>query len=133
MSLLELLGHRNRALNRLAIGAAGVETLIGLALESNSDPSMNALRHGRSGAITRAGGALSGPVPLALRLLAPRSSAARTLAAVSTIAGSLLTRIGWVEAGKESARAPAEDAQSLEAGSGTGGSRAFVERRTGAL
>jgi hypothetical protein len=42
-----------------------------------------------------------------LRLLAPRSSSARRLAALATLAGSLLTRIGWLEAGQESARAPA--------------------------
>jgi len=107
VSLLELLGHRERALNRLALGAAAVETIMGLALEGREDPGLDALRHGASGGITRAGGVLSGPVPLALRVLAPRSSAARTIAVLSTIAGSLLTRIGWIEAGRESARAPA--------------------------
>ena len=105
VSMLELLGHRDRALNRLAIGAAAVETLIGLALESSSDREMVPVRQGHSGAITRAGGVLSGPVPLALRLLAPRSPALRTVAALSTIAGSLLTRIGWLEAGRQSAQA----------------------------
>ena len=106
VSILELLGHRERALNRLAIGAAALETLIGLALESSADPGTDPVRHGSSGAITRAGGVLSGPVPLALRLLASRSPAARTLAALSTIAGSLLTRVGWLAAGRQSASEP---------------------------
>ena len=110
-SMLELLGHRDAALNRLAMGAAAVETAIGLALESRTDPESNPVRHGRSGGITRAGGVLSGPVPLAMRLLAPRSPAARTVAALSTIAGSLLTRVGWIEAGRESARAPSTSAR----------------------
>lgn len=108
VSMLELLGHRDRALHRLAIGAAAIETLIGVALESRHDPAIDPLRAGRSGAITRAGGVLSGPLPLALRLLAPRSSAMRTAAALSTLAGSLLTRIGWMDAGRESAGEPAQ-------------------------
>lgn len=104
VSILELLGHRDRALNALGIGAAAVETAMGVALEARTDPALAPLKEGWSGRVTRAGGVLSGPVPLALRLLAGRSPTARRLAAVSTIAGSLLTRIGWIAAGKESAR-----------------------------
>ena len=103
VSLLELLGHRDRSLNALGIGAAAVETAIGLALESRTDRVMQALREGWSWRMTRAGGLLSGPLPLALRLLAGRSPAGRRLAAVSTVAGSLLTRIGWLAAGRQSA------------------------------
>jgi hypothetical protein len=103
VSILELLGHRDRALNALAIGAAAVETAIGFSIEARSDPALEPLKEGWSGLVTRAGGLLSGPLPLALRLLAGRSPAARRLAAVSTIAGSLLTRVGWIGAGRESA------------------------------
>jgi formate-dependent nitrite reductase membrane component NrfD len=102
VSLLELIGHRDRALNALGIGAAAVETAIGLALELRTDQAMRALRKEWSWHVTRTGGLLSGPLPLALRLLARRSPTARRLAAVSTIAGSLLTRFGWVAAGRES-------------------------------
>ena len=103
VSILELLGHRDRALNALGIGAAAVETAMGVALEARTDLALDPVKHGWSGRMTRAGGLLSGPVPLALRLLAGRSPAARRLAAVSTIVGSLLTRVGWVAAGKQSA------------------------------
>jgi hypothetical protein len=103
VSILELLGHRDRALNALGAGAAAVETAMGIALESRSDPALDPVKHGWSGRVTRAGGLLSGPVPLALRLLAGRSPTARRVAAVSTIVGSLLTRVGWVSAGKQSA------------------------------
>ena len=103
VSLLELMGHHDRALNRLAIGAAAVETLIGFALEGRTDPALNPLKHEASGRVTRAGGMLSGPVPLALRVLGGRSVTARRLAAVSTIAGSLLTRFGWIAAGRDPA------------------------------
>jgi len=104
VALLELLGHRERALNRLAIGAAAAETLMGLMVERSDDAETGSVTQGRAATLTRAGGLLSGPLPLALRLLAPRSRAARNLAALSTIAGSLLTRVGWVAAGRESAR-----------------------------
>lgn len=106
-SLLELLGHRNPALNRIALGAALVETAIGLGIESRHDPALESLTTGRSGLVTRMGGLLSGPVPLALRVLGRRSRAARRAAALSTIVGSMLTRAGWLDAGRESARRPA--------------------------
>jgi formate-dependent nitrite reductase membrane component NrfD len=102
VSLLELAGHRDRALNTLAIGAAAVETAIGIVLESRGDPALDPLKYGPSGRVTRLGGVLSGPVPLALRVMAGRSIAARRAAAVSTIVGSLLTRVGWLAAGRES-------------------------------
>ncbi|HUF78073.1 MAG TPA: hypothetical protein VMR44_04055, partial [Thermoanaerobaculia bacterium] len=70
--------------------------------EADRDPAFEPLKRGRSGAIVRAGGLLSGPVPLALRILGRRKAAA-----VSALAGSLLTRFGWVEAGKASAGDPA--------------------------
>jgi hypothetical protein len=64
------------------------------------------LRNGWSGALVRAGGILSGPVPLALRLAYAVSGnkRLRRAAAWSSIAGSLLTRFGWVRAGRASAR-----------------------------
>jgi len=107
VSLLELLGHRDRALNRLAIGTAAVETLVELSVESSGESALEPIRHGRTGTTMRVGGLLSGPIPLALRLLAPRSRTARNLAAVSTILGSLVTRVEWLDAGRESAAAPA--------------------------
>jgi formate-dependent nitrite reductase membrane component NrfD len=106
VSMLELLGHDDRALNRIGIGAAAVETAIGYALESRGDLALDPLKHGWSGSVTRLGGVLSGPVPLALRVVAGRSRHARRLAAVATIAGSLLTRVGWLAAGKSSAATP---------------------------
>jgi hypothetical protein len=64
------------------------------------------LHKGWSGAIVRVGGVLSGPVPLALRLAYAVSGnkKLRRAAAWSSIAGSLLTRFGWVQAGRASAR-----------------------------
>jgi hypothetical protein len=109
VSILELMGHQNRALNTLGMGAAAIETLEGLTIESSSKRVMEPLKYGGSGLITRVGGALSGPVPLALRLAAVFASRRnarklRKLAAASSIAGSMLTRIAWIRAGHVSAK-----------------------------
>ncbi len=103
VSILELLGHRDPALNILGAGAAAVETLIGASLELSSSAALVPLKEDWTGSVVRAGGVMSGPLPLALRLVAGRSPAARKAAAISTIVGSLLTRVGWLAAGRESA------------------------------
>ena len=69
VSLLELLGHDDsRALNLLGISASSYEVAEGVLLESKRHRINEPLRKGWSGAMVRAGGVLSGPVPLALRL-----------------------------------------------------------------
>ena len=103
VSILELLGHHDRALNALGIGAALAEIAVAARIEASDEPAMRPLNEGRTQALTRAAGVLSGPVPLLLRLFAARSSTARRIAALSTIAGSILTRAAWVDAGKSSA------------------------------
>jgi hypothetical protein len=106
VAILELLGHRNQALNMLGIGAAAIETWEGFHLESTAKPELKPLKRGLSGWVTRAGGVLSGPVPLALRIAGALSNShkVRRAAAWSSIAGSLLTRYGWMQAGRASAR-----------------------------
>jgi len=104
VSVLELMGHRSAALNALGAGAAVVETLIGASLELSANEALVPLKEDASGTITRIGGVLSGPVPLALRLLAGRSPRARTIAALSTIVGSAMTRVGWLAAGRDSVK-----------------------------
>jgi hypothetical protein len=102
VSLLELMGHRDsRALNMLGIASTLWETWEGFHLEGRREAALQPLKFGPSGWITRAGGVLSGPIPLVLRLGGKRM---RKWAALSGIAGSLLTRMGWVQAGKSSAR-----------------------------
>ncbi len=107
-SLLELAGHTDsRALNILAMMSTGWETYEGVHLETRQERELRPLKRGTSGWITRAGGVMSGPLPLALRLISTlagdRSPQFRKLAAISGIAGSLLTRFGWVRAGHASA------------------------------
>ena len=106
---LELLGNDDStALNALGIGAAVFETAEGISIEANRTQAIEPLRHGRNGWTIRAAGMLSGPVPLALRVLSlftdrQTSRKLRRAAAVCSLTGSLMTRIGWVRAGKISA------------------------------
>ena len=106
VSVLELRGHRHPALHTMGVLAAAVETAIDARLALTAARANEPLEHGRSGWLTRSGAWLSGPVPLALRLLGRRSSALSRAAAVSAIAGSLLTRFGWLAAGRASAGDP---------------------------
>jgi hypothetical protein len=109
VSILELMGHENRVLNALGMGASAVEVFEGIKIEVAKKPVNEPLKRGGSGLITRLGGVLSGPIPLALRVAAAfagrqRSRKLREAAAVCSITGSMLTRIGWVYAGHVSAR-----------------------------
>ena len=107
VSVLELAGNENPALNWLALLAAAFETWEGFTLESDSDRVLRPLKRGPSGWITRAGGLFSGPAPLLLRLAAvfsKNSRGLRKLAACFGIAGSILTRYGWLAAGRTSAK-----------------------------
>jgi formate-dependent nitrite reductase membrane component NrfD len=107
VSVLELAGNENPALNWLALLAAAFESWEGFTLESDSDRILRPLKRGPSGWITRAGGLLSGPAPLLLRLAAVfsrKSRGLRKMAACFGIAGSILTRYGWITAGHASAK-----------------------------
>lgn len=112
VSMLELKGHAsNRSLNALGIASALAETVVGISVEVDKKPALRPLKSGKSGWITRLGGLLSGPLPLVLRLMAGNSGTRRSIrmrqvAAASMIAGSLLTRQGWVQAGGASAENP---------------------------
>ena len=91
VSVLELMGNENAALNWLALLAAAFETWEGFTLESDSDPVLRPLKRGASGWITRAGGLLSGPAPMLLRLVAVFSRKSRGAAQTSCFAaGSLV-------------------------------------------
>jgi hypothetical protein len=107
-SLLQLRGHRHKALNRIGLAAALVETAIGAGLERAAGRANEPVKHGTSGRLMRTSGLLSGPIPLLLRALGGRSPAAQRAAALSTIAGSMLTRYGWIVAGRSSAADPRE-------------------------
>lgn len=110
VGILELMGHRkSRALQALALGASIFETWEGMRIEGRSHSHLDPLKQGPSGLITRAGGVLSGPIPTLLRAVSMMSSSRkasslRRWAAMSSIAGSLITRIAWIYAGHVSAQ-----------------------------
>ncbi|MGA7625129.1 MAG: NrfD/PsrC family molybdoenzyme membrane anchor subunit [Candidatus Acidiferrales bacterium] len=112
VSILELRGNYSPALNSLGVVSALCETALAATLEVRKKPAQEPLHKGRSGWLMRAAGLLSGPIPLLLRLFAGtstsmRSKRLRNAAAISSITGSLATRVAWVQAGKESAVNPA--------------------------
>ena len=87
VSLLQLFGHDEKALNFLGLAAAAFETFQGPRIDGNM----------------RIASFFSGPVPLFLRTIGLRSRRVRTAAAAASLLGSLLTRVAWLEAGKRSA------------------------------
>jgi formate-dependent nitrite reductase membrane component NrfD len=103
--LLELL-HDDPALHRINLVGAVGETLVGMRLELDHDRKQDPLKHGRSGTLIRLGGLLSGPAPLAIRLLAGGSRNGRRSAALLSLAGSVVTRFAWLDAGQRSSEDP---------------------------
>jgi len=110
VGLLELMGHqKSRALQAIGLGAALMECWEGWRIEGRQLSGLDPLKHGSSGTMIRAGGILSGPLPLALRMMSlatgkDRSRTLRRWAGISALAGSLITRMAWMQAGHVSAR-----------------------------
>lgn len=100
--LLELLGFRIAPLYALSLGAAALETILWLVLESQKQGAADrALHEGRTGLIIRASEFLTGPLALMLRL-----AGGIPAAAISFLLGALLSRFGWIAAGRASGRDP---------------------------
>ncbi len=101
-ALLELLGHRIAPINAVGFLVAANETALWIWLEIDKHGAADrALHEGSAGWLIRGGEFLSGPLALILRLanLVP-------LAAIVFLLGALISRFGWIEAGKVSGRDP---------------------------
>ena len=100
--LLELIGFQIAPLYALTLLAAAVETLLWIVLEmKRHGVADRALHEGKAGVLIRLSELLSGPLALVLRLVG-----AGPAAAISFLLGALVSRFGWIEAGKQSGRDP---------------------------
>jgi hypothetical protein len=101
-ALLELLGHRIAPLNAIGFLAAASESALWFWLEIDKHGAADrALHMARSGWLIRGGEILSGPLALFLRAftMAP-------FAAISFLIGALISRFGWISAGRVSGSDP---------------------------
>jgi Polysulphide reductase, NrfD len=101
-AVLELFGHRIPALNFIGFYAAAVETalLIWLSVNKHGAADRAIHEHG-SGWLIRIGEVFNGPLALLLRFFG-----FIPLAAISFLAGALVSRIGWIAVGKVSGSDP---------------------------
>jgi hypothetical protein len=100
--LLELLGFRVAPLYALSLTAAAIETILWLVLEVRKHGAADrALHEGRSGAMIRISEFLLGPMSLLFRAVGVVPAAA-----LSFLLGALISRFGWMEAGRVSGRDP---------------------------
>lgn len=101
-ALLELIGYRITPLNALGYVAASIEVVLALSLLINRRGAADrALYEAHAGWLIAAAELLAGPVSLILRVFA-----LVRLAAITFIAGALLSRFGWLAAGRISGRDP---------------------------
>jgi hypothetical protein len=95
-ALLELLGHRIAPLNAIGLLAAAVETVLLIWLRVDKHGVADrAIHEHSSGWLIRVAEVLTGPIPLVLRFFG-----AIPLAAISFLAGALVSRFGWIAVGK---------------------------------
>jgi hypothetical protein len=103
-ALLELLGFRPAALNVIGLAVCIVETGIGAWIEGNrASVTARALHRGPAGRLLRTAGVLTGPIALMLRF-----AGWTPIAASCFLIGAVLSRYGWIFAGRASALDPQE-------------------------
>jgi hypothetical protein len=101
-AVMELLGYRLAPLQAIGLAAAGMVTGIGAWIElTRSGPTARALHEGTAGLLLRTAGLLTGPVALVLR-----ATGLVGLAAACFVIGAVISRYGWLSAGRFSARDP---------------------------
>jgi hypothetical protein len=105
-AVVELLGFLIPATQFVGIVASSVETIMAIATEFHGRRVDRPLREGASGRLLRAAAVLAGPVPLLLRTVLGHSTGARYAAAMCFLAGAVITRYGWIAAGRASSRDP---------------------------
>jgi formate-dependent nitrite reductase membrane component NrfD len=104
--ILELVGFLIPATQMLCFAAAGIETVIGALIELRKRPVDAPLHNGTSGFLLRISGFVEGPVALLLRIFVSSVPAGRYAAAGCFLLGALVSRYGWIWAGRVSAHDP---------------------------
>jgi len=103
-AFLELFGFRLAALNIIGLAVCTIETGIGAWIELNrATITARALHRGPAGRLLRTAGVLTGPVALVLRF-----AGWTPIAAGCFLIGAVLSRYGWIFAGRASALDPQE-------------------------
>jgi hypothetical protein len=103
-AILELLGFRMSGLQAIGLTIAASETAVGAWIElRRRNAAARALMHIEGSPLLRTAGLCTGPATLALRLLGWVPPAA-----VCFLLGAVLSRYGWLQAGRASARDPEE-------------------------
>jgi hypothetical protein len=103
-AVLNLLGFHIAALNAIGLAVAAIETGVGAWIEiGRQGATARAIHHGTPGLLLRAAALLTGPVALILRLAGWVPAAS-----VGFLIGAVLSRYGWVFAGRLSAKDPEE-------------------------
>jgi hypothetical protein len=101
-ALLELLGHRIAPLGALGFLTAGTQTALWIWLTIDKHGAADRALHEKGpGWLIRAGEIFIGPLALILRL-----TNLVALAGISFLLGALVSRFGWISAGKVCARDP---------------------------
>jgi formate-dependent nitrite reductase membrane component NrfD len=103
---LELLGFLIPATQFMGVAAATAELVIATVIELRNRYVDRPLRGGRAGWTVRGGAVLAGPVSLSLRIFAGHNPHLREIAALCFALGALITRYGWIAAGRVSALDP---------------------------
>jgi hypothetical protein len=103
-AVLELLGFHMAALQGIGLTVAAIETGVGAWLEiTRGEAEARVLAHGESGLLMRAAALCTGPATLVLRAVGWTE-----VAAACFLLGAVLSRYGWLHAGRASARDPEE-------------------------
>lgn len=104
--ILELLGFLTPATQILGFVASGMETLLAIFLQVRKRPVDAPLHHGGSGWALRIAELIEGLAALLLRAFWGGAHHGRYAAAVCFVLGALLSRYGWIWAGRASAQDP---------------------------
>ncbi|MFL6439179.1 MAG: NrfD/PsrC family molybdoenzyme membrane anchor subunit [Terriglobales bacterium] len=105
-AVLELLGFLIPATQFMGIAASTAELIIATVIELRDRYVDRPLREGRAGWLVRGGAVLAGPISLLLRIFSGHNPHLREIAAVCFAVGALVTRYGWIAAGRVSALDP---------------------------